>query len=301
MTSITPSPGTPDLTPIQERLVALSDGRPGLRGMLPVHSRASSPGSPDGAPTLPVIDFIASSETLDRYGEIILASGWRLENYRRNPVFQNGHQYGDVLFTLGKALITEVRSGPVPTPGSASAPQPLRGQDEPPTASKTICQIANRKSKIENSNRSPSSYLFQRVQFATDANPAAKIAYSLYRDRFLNAVSVGFIPLRWEEGGPEAGFRRRYLEQELLEVSAVGLPANPDALQLAVRAGALHKSDLEDLLDFLRSFCSRGSGHVPSSEAHTAAESRTGVPALPSFETGWLRLARELSRILRAA
>jgi hypothetical protein len=29
--------------------------------------------------------------------------------YRRNPVFQNAHNYGDILFTLGKALITDVR------------------------------------------------------------------------------------------------------------------------------------------------------------------------------------------------
>src|SRR5690242_1620632 len=61
--------------------------------------------------SLPVLDFIASDETLDRFGEVICASGWRLETYRRNPVFQNAHQYGDILFTLGKALITEVRAG----------------------------------------------------------------------------------------------------------------------------------------------------------------------------------------------
>jgi hypothetical protein len=39
--------------------------------------------------------------------------------------------------------------------------------------------------------------LYQRIQFAVDANPMAKIAYALYKDQFLNAVSVGFIPLRW--------------------------------------------------------------------------------------------------------
>src|SRR5207249_11767743 len=111
------------------------------------------------------LDFISSDETLDRYGEIISASGWKLDSYRRNPVFQNAHKYGDIIFTLGKALITEVR-----VVGRASPSAPLR------------------------------HVLFQRVQFATNANPLARIAYKLYDGHFLSAVSVGFIPLRWENG-----------------------------------------------------------------------------------------------------
>src|SRR5947209_5969835 len=90
------------------------------------------------------LDFVSSDSTLDRYGEIIQASGWKLENYQRNPVFQNSHQYGDILFTLGKALITEVRTLPRST------------LDAP-----------------------PSTCLFQRIQFACDINPMAKIAYGL--------------------------------------------------------------------------------------------------------------------------
>src|SRR5438094_146508 len=96
-----------------------------------------------------ILDFIASDETLDRYGEIISASGWRLENYRRNPVFQNAHQYGDIIFTLGKALITEVR------------------------------ELAGR------------AALFQRIEFATDINPMARIAHGLYKGGFLRAVRQG--------------------------------------------------------------------------------------------------------------
>ena len=51
----------------------------------------------------------------------------------------------------------------------------------------------------------------------------ARIAYGLYRGGFLNAVSVGFIPLRWENGTEQTAYGRKYLEQELLEVSAVGI------------------------------------------------------------------------------
>ena len=84
-------------------------------------------------------------------------------------------------------------------------------------------------------------------------NPIAKIAYGLYQGNFLNAVSVGFVPVRWENGTDKTQYRRKYLEQELLEVSAVGIPANPNALALGLKSGAIHKSDLRDSLDMLYS------------------------------------------------
>src|SRR6266699_1903650 len=208
----------PTLAPLDSELpfVTLSDGRTGLRSGLQVEISEPSAdpvslshplGAPDSQPSTlnsqPILDFIASDETLDRCDEVIQAGGWRLDAYQRNPVFQNAHQYGDIIFTLGKALITEVR---------------YRTPRQAPPGLSTL-------------NSQPSTaYLFQRVQFATEANPMARIAYALYKGKFLNAVSVGFIPLRWENGSPELGFRRKYLEQELLEVSAVGIPANPNAL-----------------------------------------------------------------------
>jgi uncharacterized protein len=149
-----------------------------------------------------VMDFVSSDESLDRYGEVLVASGWRLENYRKNPVVQNAHNYGDVLFTIGRALVTEVRCGA----------------------------------------------LFQRVEFATEVNPVARIAYGLYKGGFLKAVSVGFIPRRWVDGGAKEGFRRKYIEQELVEVSAVGIPANPNALVLGLEAGAVEKGDLLEVV-----------------------------------------------------
>src|SRR5437870_3922966 len=79
-------------------------------------------------------------------------------------------------------------------------------------------------------------HLFQRVQFAVEENPMAKVAYGLYRGGFLSAVSVGFIPVRWENGGQEAGYRRKYVEQELSEVSAVSIPANPNARTLGLKS-----------------------------------------------------------------
>src|SRR5512133_139653 len=216
------------MNPIPD-LIPLHDNRPGLRALLEVEIReplaTSAEEGGDEATTCPMatLDFVASTATLDRYHEIIEPAGWRLDSYRRNPVFQNAHNYGDILFTLGKALSTEVR-----TIGDRAA-------------------------------------LCQRIQFAVEVNPVARIAYGLYKGGFLNAVSVGFIPLRWEDGGNGSASaqgapapRRRFLEQELLEVSAVAIPANPDALAMGLKSGAIEKADLEAALDLFRTLLGAG-------------------------------------------
>jgi hypothetical protein len=234
-------------------LIPLYDNRPGLRALLQVEIReaAATPageGEDRGSGSSPaILDFIASTATVDRYHEIIEPAGWRLDSYRRNPVFQNAHNYGDILFTLGKALSTEVR-----TVGGGQA-------------------------------------LCQRIQFATEVNPVARIAYGLYKGGFLNAVSVGFIPLRWEDGGAGSasaestpGPRRRYLEQELLEVSAVAIPANPDALALGLKSGAVAKCDLQATMDLLRDLVGTRTEASPQSNQ-------------------WLDLAREFRRVMQKA
>jgi len=221
-----------------QRAVPLSDGRTGLRGGLVVESKA------DDAAGAPVIEFTASDDSIDRYDEVIVATGWDLANYRRNPVFQNSHKYGDVIHTLGKAVLSEVRG----------------------------------------------NKLVQRIEFATGVNPIAKLAYDLYRGKFLNAVSVGFIPLEWEEGSSQTAHRRKFLKQELLELSAVSVPANPNALQNAVKAGAVDKSDLRDLAEFLKQFCSD----------QTVTAPHVGAPGTDNHGAQLLQLARDVQRLLRA-
>jgi len=53
--------------------------------------------------------------------------------------------------------------------------------------------------------------------------------YRKFKDNFLNAFSVGFVPI--EKDGEE------YLQQELLEISAVPVPANPEALVILRDSG----------------------------------------------------------------
>jgi HK97 family phage prohead protease len=245
-----------------ERLVTLCDGRHGLRSGLQtqvlmasdIQSRtgdgsAMPPAAHGAAATL---EFISSTAALDRFHEIISPEGWRLDHYRQNPVFQNAHQYGDIIFTLGKARVSEIR------------------------------QVAGR------------AVLYQKIEFAVEANPMARLAYGLYKGKFLNAVSVGFIPLRWENGTAEAGYRRKYLEQELLEVSAVGIPANPEALQLGLRAGAIQKADVQELFAVLQQAMkshSEGAAATPNPVANAPLGRSNGEQLL--------HLAHALNQILK--
>lgn len=67
--------------------------------------------------------------------------------------------------------------------------------------------------------------LVSRMQFAIDIYPFANQIYKLYKYGFMKAFSIGFIPLEINDNV--------YTKSEMLEYSAVLLPANPDALALS--------------------------------------------------------------------
>jgi HK97 family phage prohead protease len=176
----------------------------------------------------PLLDIVASDETVDRYREIISASGWVLDNYRNNPVILNNHQYDNIAHTLGRADVTEIRNG-------------------------ALCQ---------------------RIRWAVDANPVAAVAFRLYKGGFLRAFSVGFHPLEWQDmDDPADTCRRKYTKQELLEVSAVSIPANPNALALALKCGTVPQREFDALYDYIHTLrTSHGDDPVSSGSAAAAAD-----------------------------
>jgi HK97 family phage prohead protease len=181
-------------------LIQLSTGQMGRRATLSV-AATPDPNDEDR------LTMRASDASLDRDREVIEPAGWQLDNYRKNPVIQNAHQYGDILFTIGRAEKTWVENGA----------------------------------------------LMQTWRFASKENPMARIARDLYRGKFLNAASVGFIPVKWEYGdAAQTAYRRRYMEAELIEVSAVPVPSNPNALVAALKSGAVQRAALEELHEFIK-------------------------------------------------
>lgn len=77
--------------------------------------------------------------------------------------------------------------------------------------------------------------LVAKTQFAdTDAG---RDVYELYKGGFMKAWSIGFLPVKWEDGNTDSGkmkWRRRFTQWELLEYSAVTVPANPEAVSKAM-------------------------------------------------------------------
>ena len=146
--------------------------------------------------------FLISNEDVDRHGDVVLARGWRLEAYRRNPVFLWAHDYARPVIGRAQSVWAE--------PGQ----------------------------------------LLARMEFAPTA--FAREVAALYRSGYQQGVSVGFKPLRYEERRQErtgAFLGIRFLEQELLEVSAVPVPANRDALRRGLEA----PDRLQEVLAVLRS------------------------------------------------
>lgn len=75
-----------------------------------------------------------------------------------------------------------------------------------------------------------------KIEFAdADTYEFADTIYKLYKGGFLKATSVGFIPREWEDGDGEKAPRRTYKKQELLELSGVPVPSNPDAVLTPAR------------------------------------------------------------------
>ena len=155
------------------------------------------------------IRFVASDETVDRYGDIIRASGWQLDAYRKNPVLLYAHQSREL---------------------------PI-GRVEPVTIEGT--------------------QLVAEAQFMPEGMSAfADTVWQMADAKFLNAVSVGFMPtvepnvMRGEPDkngyAPIIGFE--FVGQELLELSVVPVPANPNALQLA-KSFALTADEMRCLFD----------------------------------------------------
>lgn len=76
---------------------------------------------------------------------------------------------------------------------------------------------------------------------SAEANPMAEQVRQLYADGILKTVSVGFIPL--ERNG------NTITKSELLEVSFVPVPANPQALSLAMTKGLQIEKTLVELIE----------------------------------------------------
>ena len=139
------------------------------------------------------IDFVLSTEKIDRMGDSISLFGWDLSAYKKNPVVLFAHN------------------------GS-----------QPP-----IAKASNVKKNIKEKTLVASAEFTSR-----DMNPFGFSIFQMYVGGFMKAVSVGFRPVEFDfSEDKKRPLGIDFKKQELLEFSAVPVPANPDALVAAKSCG----------------------------------------------------------------
>jgi len=78
--------------------------------------------------------------------------------------------------------------------------------------------------------------MFEPEFVSKEMNPFAEQVYQMYKNGFLKSFSVRFDPIEWNEIREKKGDMQYfvgydYLKQDLLEISAVNIPANPEAIK----------------------------------------------------------------------
>lgn len=89
--------------------------------------------------------------------------------------------------------------------------------------------------------------ILAKVKFAS--TEFAQEIFQLYKEGFMKAFSVGFIPKEMEEGDGKKTPRMTYRKWEMLEYSAVPVPANPEALTLAIQKGILKTESIKTSME----------------------------------------------------
>lgn len=106
--------------------------------------------------------------------------------------------------------------------------------------------------------KSPEGLVF-RIQFPTEEQAGdwfgfSDSVYRMMKSGFINASSVGFMPLEWADGDGDgkSAPRRTFTKQDLLELSIVPVPSNPEALRLGLQSGAIKSCDRRAIETMLR-------------------------------------------------
>lgn len=143
------------------------------------------------------IKFIVSDETVDRDGDILVASGCDFTEFQKNPQFLGFHNSRDFPMGIPKAWGIDLRAKNVWMDVYFPTIEELA--TDPATASEKARQVDT--------------------------------MFKMYELGMLNAVSVGFKIL--ESSPIENSWGKRISKWQLAEVSAVPIPANPNAVATA--------------------------------------------------------------------
>lgn len=147
-----------------------------------------------------VLEFVGSTEGKDREGDIIMADGWKLANYKKNPVFMWVHNYTDP--PIGKAIKVWAKDGQL----------------------RFHIQFAEQ----------------HEYDFADTVYKLYKGGYLRASSVGFIPIKSEPMETKEDDEDMMFGHRpTRYLQQELLELSGCPVPANPEALAEAKAKGLI--------------------------------------------------------------
>ena len=172
--------------------------------------------------------FVASDDTIDRYGDVILASGIDLTNYAKAPRVQAFHDYN--MWPLGKSVAGGVRDGALL----------LDIEFDPPEIDEAADQVL---AKIDYGTVSTGSVGFIPKTVLRPGDSMDEGQKSLFA-RY-------------------PGVNRIYTQSELLEFSIVPIPANPNAVAAAYRKFA---EQMDKQIGSLTDAAPEGNGTVVGAE-----------------------------------
>lgn len=148
-----------------------------------------------------VIRFRASDETTDRCNEVILASGWDLSDYSKNPVVMQFHDYDSwpLGFAVGAGIIDNALF--------------IDSEFDPPDVDESADMV------------------FKKIKHGTVRSGSVGFVPKDYVDQG-SQKALDYKDLFEQHGNPA----RIYLQQTLLEWTICPVPANPNALAASLKS-----------------------------------------------------------------
>lgn len=177
---------------------------PGMMGA--IYDAAELEGSDCAEDGTPIYTFRITSPTVDRQGEVVTTDGWRFDAYLRNPVVLNSHDYTDIEAIVGRCVAIN-RDG-----DSWTADLRFNSTEYGCLA----------KELIDCGDLRAVSVGFRPIVIEYPDVPSLRAARTLTDAQEKALVNVAQDP----------GTAIRHVEKELLEISVVPVPANPDAIRL---------------------------------------------------------------------
>lgn len=149
-----------------------------------------------------ILRFVASTEDVDRDGDVVEVSGWQLEEWNKNPVILFSHNYSDPPIARGVRAEKDLRNKQLVIDARFPTMEELSPSGQPSEYAKRVETI-----------------------------------YQMYLLGLMNATSVGFAVLDSEKiedsanpNMPDWLKGNRIKKANLMELSCVSVPANPNAL-----------------------------------------------------------------------